>query len=126
MSGVWTWELYYPDAAATGIPLARCRVDPGDVLWSHAAPEILAVTVREGDDRVVARGERLRRTGPYLPMTRLRRIGDKVQREDRWPVEQDLGCVVVLPGGEAGILRAWWNAPDGSSWRWTVEFSNAR
>jgi hypothetical protein len=33
---------------------------------------------------------------------------------------------VVLPGGEAGVLTAWWNAEDGSAWRWSVEFSNRR
>ncbi len=126
MSSLWTWELYYPGAAATGVPLARCRVDPADVLWFHSAPDVIAVTVREGDDRVIARGEPLRRAAAYFPMTRLRRNGDGIEREDRWPVQSDLGAVVLLPGGEAGILRAWWNAPDGSSWRWTAEFSNAR
>ena len=52
-----TWEIYYPRAAATGLPIARARVDPTTVLWLHAAPDVLAVTVREGDDRVLARGE---------------------------------------------------------------------
>jgi hypothetical protein len=33
---------------------------------------------------------------------------------------------VVLPGGEVGILLAWWNAEDGSEWRWQVEFYNQR
>jgi len=31
-----------------------------------------------------------------------------------------------VPGGEVGILTAWWNAEDGSSWRWQVEFYNHR
>lgn len=47
-----TWEVWYPNAAATGLLIARARIDPTVVLWVHAAPERLAVTVREGDDRV--------------------------------------------------------------------------
>ena len=121
-----TWELYYPEAAATGIELARARIDPTEVVWVHAAPPVLAVTVREGDDRVLARGAALRRDGPYIPMTRLEWRGANVTRQDRWPTDADLGAVVILPGGEAGILKAWWNAPDGNAWRWTVEFSNRR
>lgn len=121
-----TWELWYPGAGATGIPIARARIDPTDVVWAHAVPRTLAVTVRQGDDRVIARGEPLQRKGPYLPMTRLALVGDAVEREDRWPVDADLGTVVVLPGGEAGILTAWWHAEDGSAWRWSAEFSNRR
>ncbi|HEY3080282.1 MAG TPA: hypothetical protein VGM69_10280 [Chloroflexota bacterium] len=56
-----TWELWYPDAAATGLPFARGRLEPTDELWVHAAPPTLAVTVRDGDERVVARGEELPR-----------------------------------------------------------------
>ena len=105
---------------------ARGRLDPTDVLWVHAAPDRLTVTVREGDDRAIARGEDLRRDGPYLPMTRLTLDGDEVRREDRWPTDEDLGALVILPGGEVGVLTAWWNAPDESAWRWSVEFSNSR
>jgi hypothetical protein len=92
----------------------------------HSAPETLAVTVREGDDRVVARGEPLERRGASYPMTRLTRVDDTIQREDRFPTHADLGELVLLPGGEAGHLRAWWNAEDGSEWRWQVEFYNHR
>lgn len=123
---VETWEVYYPDAAANGLLLARARIDPTEVLWVHAAPDTLAVTVREGDDRVIARGEPLERRGPYLPMTRLVRSGRAVTREDRWPRAADLGSLVLLPGGEVGTLVEWWNAPDGSQWRWRVEFQNRR
>jgi hypothetical protein len=49
-----------------------------------------------------------------------------VRREDRWPTQADLGSLVILPGGEVGVLTAWWNADDGSAWRWSVEFSNRR
>ena len=121
-----TWELWYPAAAATGLQFARGRIDPTDVLWVHAAPDRLAVTVRAGDERILGRGEPLEREGHYLPMTRLTLEGDKVRREDRWPTQADLGALVILPGGEVGVLTAWWNAEDGSAWRWSVEFSNRR
>jgi len=122
-----TWEVFYPEAAATGLPFARCRIDPTGVLWLHAAPPTLAVVVREGDDeRITARGEPLERHGERYPMTRLEREGDQIRREDRFPTAADLGAVVLLPGGEAGHLRAWWNAADGSEWRWQVEFYNHR
>ena len=121
-----TWEIWYPGAGATGISIARARIDPTDVVWAHSVPGKLAVTVRRGDDRVAARGEPRERHGDYLPMTRLAIQGDAVLREDRWPTDADLGSIVILPGGEAGVLTAWWNAEDGSAWRWSVEFSNRR
>jgi hypothetical protein len=31
---------------------------------------------------------------------------------------------VILPGGEAGILKSWWHADDHSEWRWQIEFYN--
>ena len=96
------------------------------MLWVHAAPATLAVTVREGDERVIARGEVLTRSGPQLPMTRLWLEGDQVRREDRWPTPADIGSLVILPGGEVGRLIGWWKAEDGSEWRWQVEFYNHR
>jgi hypothetical protein len=57
-------------------------------------------------------------------MTRLERSDSEVLREDRWPVDADLGALVILPGGEVGTLVSWWNAGDGSEWRWRVEFEN--
>jgi hypothetical protein len=121
-----TWELWYPAAGATGLEFARNRIDPTSVLWVHAAPDRLAVTVRTGDDRVIARGEPPVRQGRSYPMTRLSVEGEAVTREDRWPTDADLGALVILPGGEVGVLTAWWNAQDGSAWRWSVEFSNRR
>jgi hypothetical protein len=121
-----TWELWFPEAGPTGLPFARGRVDPVGVMWVHAAPATLTVTVRAGDDRVVARGDGLAREGEQLPMTRLRIRGHAVAREDRWPTEADLGALVILPGGEVGTLKSWWNAPDGSEWRWLLELHNRR
>ena len=124
MSNVQIWELWFPGAGATGLPFARARIDPQDALWVHAAPATLTVTIRDGDDRVIARSESLERRGERFPMTRLSRTGTSLTREDRWPTDDDLGAVVILCGGEAGILTTWWNAADGSEWRWQIEFCN--
>ncbi len=116
-----TWELWYPDAGNTGLPFARARIDPTEVLWVHAAPPVVAATVRAGDSRVVARGERLEREGKRYPMTRLTCREGRLSREDRWPTDADLGTPVILPGGVVGLLVSWWNAADGSAWRWRIE-----
>jgi hypothetical protein len=117
------WDLWYPDAAATGLSFARGLLDPTEVMWVHAAPELLSVVIREGDN-IVARGTRLLRTTERFPMTRLTRRGTEIDREDRWPTASDIGSLVILPGGEVGTLLQWWNADDGSEWRWQVEFYN--
>jgi hypothetical protein len=119
-----TWELWFPAAAATGLLLARARVDTAAVVWVHSAPESMAVVVREGEDRILSQAEDLLRHGRYYPMTRLQRNGRSIRREDRWPTDADLGALVILPGGEAGTLVSWWNAADGSEWRWQIELYN--
>jgi hypothetical protein len=123
---VHTWEIYYPAAAATGMPFARSRIDATDVVWLHSAPHSLAVTVREGDEDIIGRGEPLERQGQQFPMTRLALRDGQVTREDRFPTQADLGAIVILPGGEAGVLKAWWNADDAKEWRCQVEFYNSR
>jgi hypothetical protein len=119
------WEVWYPNAAADGLLVARGKLDPTDVLWLHAAPDPLRVEVRTMDGERRAFGDQLAATGS-LPMTRLARQGERIEREDRWPSEADLGALVMLPGGEVGRLTAWWNAEDGQEWRWSVEFYNHR
>jgi hypothetical protein len=59
-------------------------------------------------------------------MTRLWLDGAQVRREDRWPSVSDQGDLVLLQGGEVGTLLEWWNAADGSEWRWKIEFYNHR
>lgn len=120
------WDLWYPHAAASGLPFARSRIDPTDHLLVHAAPKSLRVEVRSEAGERVAFGDRLARDGAYYPMTRLTRRGASLSRADGWPEPADLGRTVILPGGEAGQLTAWWNAEDGSEWRWSVEFYNHR
>lgn len=120
-----TWEVWYPNAAADGLLVARGKLDPTDVLWLHAAPDVVRVEVRNEDGQRIAFGDQLaaREQGP---MTRLVRDGDRIQREDRWPTHDDVSALVMLPGGEVGRLTAWWNAQDGQEWRWSVEFYNHR
>jgi hypothetical protein len=124
--GMEIWDLWYPDASAQGLAFCRARVEPVDEVLVHAAPKSLRVEVRSDEGALLSAGGQLLLEGPYFPMTRLRREGERILRTDAWPVPADIGRVVLLPGGEAGVLKAWWNAPDGSEWRWRVEFYNRR
>lgn len=121
-----TWDIWYPNAASRGLHFARAAIAPATRLLVHATPDTLRVEVSGEDGNRIAFGDQLAREGDSFPMTRLVREGGTVRREDGWPVAEDIGCPVILPGGEAGILREWWNAEDGSAWRWNVEFSNQR
>jgi len=120
---VQTWDLWIPDTAASGVPFARGRLDPTDVLIVHSAPHLLTVEVRDGDGSVVASASDLARS-EQVPMTRLRRQGSAVTREEFWPQPADYGTPVLLPGGEVGLLREWWNRDDRREWRWTLELYN--
>jgi hypothetical protein len=119
------WDLWYPNAAAQGLPFARGRLDATRVLLVHAAPETLDVAVRNDDGQLLAQGSGLERTADR-PMARLTVENGQIRREDLWPTVDDIGRPVILPGGEVGIMLAWWNAEDGSAWRWQVEFYNHR
>lgn len=121
-----TEKRNYPKAGATGIPFARGRLGrPAEVLLVHAAPELLTVTVRAAGGGVLAEGADLRATAE-TPIARLTRRGERVEREDIWPGEAEIGRLVLLPGGEVGALVAWWHADDRSEWRWRLELSNRR
>lgn len=119
------WDLWIPDAASCGISFARGRLHATETLLAHATPKLLRVEVRDADGMPLAMGDNLAGTGD-TPITRLRRHGSTITREDIWPTETDCGTPVILPGGEVGILQIWWNAPDHSEWRWRVEFYNHR
>lgn len=121
-----TWELWYPAAAATGLPFTRARIDPADVVLVHAAPDVLRAEVRDDAGVRVAFADGLKRSVDYVPMTRLWVEGRDIRREDTWPDERDVGRVVLLAGGEAGVLCGWWHAGDQREWRWQVEFYNRR
>ncbi|MEO7981798.1 MAG: hypothetical protein ABI807_13020 [Sporichthyaceae bacterium] len=122
-----TWDLWIPEVGATGLSFARILVDSGSAggrVLVHAAPPKLEVTIRDEDGSVVATGAGLER-GASGPMTYLVRDGDQVRLEDGWPNDDDLGRLVILPGGETGVLTQWWHAEDRSELRWQVEFTNA-
>ena len=124
--GIEIWDLWLPGPGATGLSFARSRIsgkDAGDRLLVHAAPAKLQVTVRDAAGKVIATGDGLERHQPG-PMSFLNRRGSTITLEDGWPTESDIGRVVLLPGGEAGILKTWWNADDRKEWRWDVEFYN--
>ncbi|HEU5100876.1 MAG TPA: hypothetical protein VFU22_17725 [Roseiflexaceae bacterium] len=117
------WDLWFPDAAAQGLPFARGRLEATDVLLVHAAPAILRVDVLDDRGALLSRGERLERTAE-TPITRLHRRNGRVERADIWPGPPEIGLPVMLAGGEVGILTAWWNDPDLSAWRWSIELFN--
>ncbi len=126
-SEIELWELWYPEAAATGLPFARGRLAATDVLYVHAAPPVLDVRVYRADGQMVAEGKNLRLTlDETSPITRLTRVEREIVREDLWPGAEDVDHPVILPGGDVGILKKWWNAGDHSEWRWQVEFYNHR
>jgi hypothetical protein len=119
-----TWELWFPAAAANGLLFARSRLEPSATVWVHSPPDVLSVVVRDGEAGILSKAGELRREGAHFPMARLQRAGRSIRREDRWPTEEDTGALVILPGGEVGALVSWWNADDGSEWRWRLEFHN--
>lgn len=119
-----SWEVWYPKAAATGLLLGRCSIDETDTLLVHAVPDYVTVAVYDEHGARLAFGQDLKRT-QESPICRLRRQGDAILREDIWPASSDIGAVVMLPGGEAGILKQWWHAEDRQEWRWQVEFYNS-
>jgi hypothetical protein len=123
MATIEVWDLWYPQAASTGLPFARGRLNATDVLLVHSAPDVLTATVRADSGELIAHSQDLSRTA-RTPIARLTRDGNHIQRQDIWPTSQDIGRPVLLPGGEVGILKGWWNPPDGSEWRWQVEFYN--
>lgn len=119
------WEVWYPRAAATGVLIARGAMDPTDTLILHSAPDVVTVEVSGSSGGRLAYGADLERT-QQSPMCRLRRNGASITREDIWPAAEDIGSLVILPGGEVGVLKSWWNAEDRMEWRWEVEFYNSR
>lgn len=117
------WDLWYPKGGPTGIPFARGRLDETDVLLVHGCPEYITVEVRDDSGKMLAKGIDLKRIQPG-PITKLTKKGKEIVLVDIWPKEKDLELPFIMPGGEVGILKKWWNAFDKSEWRWTAEFYN--
>ncbi len=117
------WDLWYPQAASTGISFARGRLETTNILLVHAPPPMLTVEVRSEGGKRLAYAQDLAQTADR-PMARLTVQEERITRTDLWPASEDIGRLVILPGGEVGRLLSWWNAEDGSEWRWQVEFYN--
>jgi hypothetical protein len=110
------------EGGATGLEYARAALGAEhEVVLAHALPDRIRIEVQDG--HLVASADDLHDDARSTPMARLRIDGLRVTRENIWPTEQDLGLPVILPGGEAGILRSWWNDEDATSWRWTLELT---
>jgi hypothetical protein len=121
------WDLWFPQAGATGISFARARVDgvvAGNRILVHAAPPHLDVMVRGENGHIIDEGYGLERTAEGPMSYLVREGGGWISLQDGWPMAEDIGRLVILPGGEAGILMSWWHAEDHSEWRWQVELSN--
>ena len=125
MSYLQIWDLWYPTAGASGLAFARGRLDETNILLVHAPPPVLTAEVRSESGKRLAYAQDLAQTADR-PMARLTVEGQRIIREDLWPIREDIGRIVILPGGEVGKLVSWWNAKDGSEWRWQVEFYNHR
>ena len=117
------WDLWFPEAAATGLPFARGRLRATNMLLVHAAPTNLRVDVVDDAGNLLARGDRLVRSAE-TPIARLKRRDGRIEREDIWPSADDLGLPVLLAGGEVGTLTAWWNDCEQREWRWSIELYN--
>jgi hypothetical protein len=118
------WEIRNPDGGSTGLEVARGRMAPHEIVLAHALPERVDVEVVDERGVRVADGQRLS-SDVRSPMSRLAIRRDRVERENVWPSKADLGTPVILPGGEVGILTAWWHEHDRSAWRWSIELSNS-
>jgi hypothetical protein len=117
------WQLRSTEGGSAGLEFARSAVDPSRTVLVHAAPSRLDVEVLANGEHLVAIGRDLRPSDQDgdTPMTRLVIDGTRVLRSQLWPDDADLGSVVLLPGGEAGVLRRWSTDADRSSWMWSLE-----
>jgi len=119
------WDLWFPDAAAQGLLFARGRLRATDLLLVHAAPANLRVDVVSDAGQLLARATNLQRTAE-TPIAQLSRRDGRIERQDIWPSEREIGLPVILAGGEVGILTAWWNDQDRQAWRWSIELFNSK
>ncbi|MBK8902573.1 MAG: hypothetical protein IPM53_15400 [Anaerolineaceae bacterium] len=124
MTELHYWSVWYPKAASTGLLLGRGLMDPTERLLVHAAPPVLTAEIHDENGRRLAYGKDLAATAS-TPMCLLQLQNGTIDRQDLWPGETHHGLPVLLPGGEVGILQAWWHAEDRKEWRWQVEFYNS-
>lgn len=117
------WEIRNPDGGAMGLEVARGRAGDHDVMLAHAMPERIDVIVTDADGAVIASGNDLWHE-VSTPISRLTIKEGTIRRENFWPSADEMGLPLILPGGEIGLLTAWWNAEDHSEWRWSIELHN--
>jgi hypothetical protein len=120
----WTWNIRSRDGAMNGLEFSRATT-AGEFrrVLVHAAPAQISVEVVDDDGRRIVQAD-VDRVGDYSPMTLLDLADGEVHRSDVWPGEEHYGLLVLLSGGEVGVLQRWEHADDHSWWRWSVEFSN--
>ena len=122
MNGRWT--IRTRDGGMNGVEFSCCTTAAGFArVLVHAAPAMAEMEVRSDDDELIARGE-ITRDGDYSPMTLVELDDGTLRRSEVWPDDTYLGALVLLSGGEAGVLQSWEHAADHSWWRWSVEFAN--
>lgn len=118
------WTIRSRDGAMNGLEFARATTASGFThVLVHAAPSQAAIEIADDEGRRILRTD-ADRTGNYSPMTLLELSGGTMRRNEIWPTEAHYGLIVLLSGGEVGVLQHWEHAPDHSWWRWSVEFSN--
>jgi hypothetical protein len=83
------WDLWYPQAGATGVSFARGRLDATNILWVHAPPPMLSVEIRSESGNRLAFAQDLAQTADR-PIARLSRDGETITREDMWPTQEDI------------------------------------
>lgn len=120
----WTWNIRSRDGAMNGLEFSRATTaSEFRRVLLHAAPAQASVEVVDDDGRRIVRAD-VDRDGEYSPMTLLELADGDVRRSEVWPGQEHYGLLVLLSGGEVGVLQRWEHADDHSWWRWSVEFSN--
>lgn len=117
------WELCNPDGNMLGMEVGCAIMEADDTVLGHALPEREDIEFRDQAGNSVARDREFKADqGTTIAQLSIR--DETMQREQVWPGQSDLKRPVI-PGGEVvGILKTWWNAADGSEWRWQAEFHN--
>lgn len=120
----WTWTIRARDGGMNGLEFSQATTAGGFTsALVHAAPAQMSVVIRTDAGDLVARSD-VDREDDYSPITLLEIDGGSLRRREIWPTEEHVGMLVLVAGGEAGILQRWESADDRSWWRWSVEFSN--
>ena len=110
MADPWQlWEIRNPDGGADRARTGRER-GSGSSIPGAAARRARASRRRRSstsDGRVRRHEDAISHADGATPdLAAHGRRTRRCQRENIWPTEDDLGTVVILPGGEAGILTA--------------------